>query len=128
MKYAVERVTEVKLGEKIDIYFVDVGERVYKSNSKNCRSKYKILKCKEFIDFVNEKVSKDKCSLDACFPEALNKARFQRSEMLCTKTLYSYVNLGFFNVKNSDLPIKLRLNKKKKMVRKNKRKLGRSIE
>lgn len=121
-------VTQVKLGEKVDIYFADVGERVYKSNRRNCRSKYKILKCKEFIDFVNEKVSKDKWSLDACFGEALNKARFQRSEMVCTKTLYSYVDLGFLNVKNSDLPIKLRLNKKKKMVRKNKRKLGRSIE
>lgn len=48
--------------------------------------------------------------------------------MVCTKTLYSYVDLGFLNVKNSDLPIKLRLNKKKKIVRKNRRKLGRSIE
>lgn len=48
--------------------------------------------------------------------------------MVCTKTLYFYVDLGFSNVKNSDLLIKLRLNKKKKTVRKNKRKLGDSIE
>ena len=48
--------------------------------------------------------------------------------MVCTKTLYYYVDFGFLNVKNSDLPIKLRLNKKKKIVRKNRRKLGRSIE
>lgn len=121
-------VTQSKLGEKIDRYFADVGERVYKSNRRNCKSKYKILKCKEFIDFVDEKVSKDNWSLDACFGEALNTDRFQRSEMVCTKTLYSYVDLGFLNVKNSDLPIKLRLNKKKKIVRKNRRKLGRSIE
>ncbi|MBU3107900.1 hypothetical protein [Clostridium gasigenes] len=45
-----------------------------------------------------------------------------------TKTLYSYVDLGFMNAKNSDLPIKVRLNKKKRFNRINKIKLGRSIE
>ncbi|WP_300383414.1 IS30 family transposase [Clostridium sp.] len=121
-------VTQVKLGRKIDRYLADVGERVYKSNRRNCRSKYKLLKCKDFIDFVNKKVSKDKWSLDACFGDAINTSRFQRSEMVCTKTLYTYVDLGFLNIKNMDLPIKLRINKKKRIVRINKRKLGRSIE
>lgn len=121
-------VTEVKVGQKIDRYFADAGERVYKSNRRNCKSKYKLLKCNDFIDFVNEKVSKDKWSLDACFGEALDTYRFQCSEMVCTKTIYSYVDLGFLNLKNTDLAIKLRINKKKKIIRINKRKLGRSIE
>ena len=121
-------VSQIKLGKKVDRYFAQVGHRVYTENRENSKSKYKLLKCKDFLEFVDEKVSKDKWSLDACFGEALNTGRFQRSEMVCTKTLYSYVDLGFLNVKNSDLPIKLRLNKKKKIVRKNRRKLGRSIE
>ena len=121
-------VSQIKLGKKVDRYFAQVGHRVYTENRENSKSKYKLLKCKDFLEFVDEKVSKDKWSLYACFGEALNTGRFQRSEMVCTKTLYSYVDLGFLNVKNSDLPIKLRLNKKKKIVRKNRRKLGRSIE
>ncbi|MDZ4956900.1 IS30 family transposase [Clostridium perfringens] len=121
-------VTQVKFGQKVDRYFANVGERVYNTNRSNCKSKYKLFKCKDFLNFVNEKVSKDKWSLDACFGEALTIGRFQRSEMVCTKTLYSYVDLGFMNVKNSDLPIKVRLNKKKRFTRINKIKLGRSIE
>lgn len=59
---------------------------------------------------------KDKWSLDACFGDSITNNRFQRSEMVCTKTLYSYVDLGFMNVKSSELSIKLRINKKKELV------------
>lgn len=62
------------------------------------------------------------------FGEALTTGRFQHREIVCTNTLYSYVDLGFINVRNSDLPIKVRLNKKKRFTRINKRKLGRSIK
>lgn len=121
-------VSQIKFGNKVDRYFAEVGDRVYTENRQNSKSKYKILKCKKFLDFVNEKVSKDNWSLDACFGDCIINNRFQRSEMVCTKTLYSYVDLGFMNVKNSDLPIKLRINKKKRVSRLNKIKLGRSIE
>lgn len=121
-------VSQIKFGNKVDRYFAEVGDRVYTENRQNSKSKYKILKCKKFLDFVNEKVSKDNWSLDECFGDSIINNRFQRSEMVCTKTLYSYVDLGFMNVKNSDLPIKLRINKKKRVSRLNKIKLGRSIE
>ena len=121
-------VSQIKFGNKVDRYFAEVGDRVYTENRQNSKSKYKILKCKKFLDFVNEKVSKDNWSLDACFGDSIINNRFQRSEMVCTKTLYSYVDLGFMNVKSSDLPIKLRINKKKRVSRLNKIKLGRSIE
>ena len=121
-------VSQIKLGKKVDRYFAQVGNRVYTENRQNSKSKYKILKCKDFLNFVNEKVSKDKWSLDSCFGDSIINNRFQRSEMVCTKTLYSYVDLGFMNIKNFDLPIKIRLNKKKRVTRLNKIKLGRSIE
>ena len=81
-------VSQIKLGKKVDRYFAQVGDRVYTENRQNSKSKYKILKCKDFLDFVNEKVSKDKWSLDACFGDSIINNRFQRSEMVCTKTLY----------------------------------------
>jgi len=48
--------------------------------------------------------------------------------MVCTKTLYNYVDLGLLPIKNIDLPEKLRRNTKAKKARENKKNLGRSIE
>ena len=48
--------------------------------------------------------------------------------MVCTKTLYNYVDLGLLPIKNIDLPEKLRRNTKAKKARENKKILGRSIE
>ncbi len=42
--------------------------------------------------------------------------------------LYNYIDLGLLRVKNSDLTLKLRHNIKLSKVRKNKKKLGKSIE
>ncbi len=56
-------------------------------------------------------------SIDACVGESIAQNRFSRHERVCTKTLYNYV----------DLPQKLKRNTKSTRVRKNKRKLGKSI-
>lgn len=48
--------------------------------------------------------------------------------MVCTKTLYNYVNLGLLPIKNIDLPEKLKRNTKSSNARKNRRILGKSIE
>jgi|GEM_PF-6207753 len=47
--------------------------------------------------------------------------------MLCTKIVYNYIDLGLMNICNIDLPIKVRINTKKKRTRKYKKVLGRSI-
>ncbi|MDC4246292.1 helix-turn-helix domain-containing protein, partial [Clostridium perfringens] len=44
--------------------------------------------------------------------EAIANGRFERYQMVCTKTLYNYIDLGLLDVKNTDLPIKLRRNTK----------------
>ena len=59
---------------------------------------------------------------------ALAHNLFKRSEMLCTKTLYNYVELGLLGIKNIDLPQKLHRRTKAKRIRERKRVLGRSIE
>ena len=48
--------------------------------------------------------------------------------MVCTKTLYNYIDFGLLNIKNIDLPKKLKRKTKKRLLHKNKKKLGRSIE
>lgn len=48
--------------------------------------------------------------------------------MVCTKTLYNYVDLGLLPIKNIDLPEKPKRNTKSSNARKNRRILGKSIE
>ena len=72
--------------------------------------------------------SECKWSLDASYGKALESGEFRRDEIVCTKTLYNYVDLGLLPIKNIDLPEKLNRNTKEKRVRENKKILGRSIE
>lgn len=67
-------------------------------------------------------------SVDVCFGNALQVGDFKRKEMVCTKTLYNYIDLGLLEMKNVDLPMKLRRNTELKRVRTNKHKLGTSIK
>ncbi|MBT8957845.1 IS30 family transposase, partial [Lactobacillus delbrueckii subsp. bulgaricus] len=67
-------------------------------------------------------------SLDACVGYALAKGIFQEDQVVSTKTLYNYVDLGLMDIKNGDLPEKVKHNTKTRRARVNKRILGRSID
>lgn len=47
--------------------------------------------------------------------------------MVCTKTVYNYINKCLLSIKNIDLPIKTVREQNKKIIRENKKKLGKSI-
>jgi transposase, IS30 family len=119
--------TQIKQGKYVQMYLADTGEANYKRNRLNsCRS-MKRLECSEFINYTVNQIKENSWSPDACFGEALQSGQFNRSEMVCTKTLYNYIDLGLLSVKNCDLPLKLRRNTKPSKVRKHKKSLGRSI-
>ncbi len=109
------------------MYFADTGEAIYKKNLLKSSRKYKLLECSDFIKYVVDKVKNHHWSLDECVGEALNSSRFSPSQMISTKTLYNYVDLGLLPIKNIDLPTKLHRNTKSTRVRNNKKKLGTSI-
>ena len=67
-------------------------------------------------------------SLDASVGYAKENNLFPSNEMVCTKTLYNYVDLGILPIKNIDLPEKLKRNTKSSNIRKNRKILGKSIE
>ena len=48
--------------------------------------------------------------------------------MLCTKTIYNYIDKGLMRIRNHNLPEKVSRRPKLKRVRENKKLLGRSIE
>ena len=118
---------QIKQGKEFNVYFADTGEAVYKKNRLKSSRKYKLLECSDFIKYVVDKVKNNHWSLDACVGEALHSSRFSHSQMICTKTLYNYVDLGLLPIKNIDLPAKLHRNTKSARVRHNKKKLGTSI-
>lgn len=112
---------------KVTRYKANVGEQQYKENRRNSRRQYKRLEVSPFIEYVEERFSEG-WSLDACAGEALESGKFLRNQIVCTKTLYNYVDNGLIRIQNIDLPEKLSRNTKAKKVRKNKRILGDSIE
>lgn len=110
-----------------EVYFPDAGQRIYEENRKNCGAKLKLDTAIDFIQYVENKILEDKWSPDVAWGYAKRHNLFG-DNMVCTKTIYNYIEQGLIAVKNIDLPMKMRLNTKTKRVRKNKRKLGLSID
>lgn len=122
-------VTQMKSGRTVfETYFPDTAQRRYEENRKACGAKLRLDNAIEFIRYAETKILEDKWSPDAVCGFAKRHSLFSNAALICTKTLYNYIELGFIGVKNIDLPMKVRLNTKKKRCRKNKRVLGRSIE
>lgn len=123
---------EIKRGtiklKKSQRYRAKEGQMAYEQNRKNSVRKMKIGECKEFIEYVEKEFKEEKWSLDACVGKAIKSGEFTRKEIVCSKTLYNYVDKGLIDIKNIDLPEKLRRSHKKRRIRENRKKLGDSIE
>ena len=127
IKNEIARGTVYLYNGKVARYKAKAGEQQYKENRRNSRRQYKRLEVSSFIKYVEEKFEKG-WSLDACTGKALETGKFRRDQIVCSKTLYNYVDNCLIGINNIDLPEKLKRNTKKEKVRKNKRILGDSIE
>ncbi len=125
---------EIKRGDvalytgNVHRYKAKAGQTAYAKNRLNCCRHYDYLSKAEFLAYVIKHFTEDNWSLDVCVGRALLDGGFTRSQIVCTKTLYNYIDLGLLDIKNIDLPEKLRRSRRKPVIRKNKRILGRSIE
>ena len=109
-------------------YKAKVGQAAYEKNREACCRHYDLLEKRAFIYYVEKHFFEDEWSLDVCTHRALKEGLFSREQIVCTKTLYAYADLGLLNIKNVDFPEKLRRSSKALRIRENKRVLGRSIE
>ena len=91
-------------------YFSDVGQRVYMEHRKNSRNPLKIAKAQEFIEHAEKQMLMNKLSPDAICGCARLEGKF--SEMVCTKTLYNYIDQCLLKTRNIDLLLKVKLNTK----------------
>ena len=128
ISYEVKRGTVSLYHGKQRRYKADHGQSVYQANRYHCGRKSDFLKKSDFIEYVNKHFSEDDWSLDVCVNRSLAIGEFSSNQTVCTRTLYNYVDQGLMDIRNCDLPEKLKRNTKIHRIRKNKRKLGRSIE
>ena len=128
IKNEIARGTVALYHGKVFRYKADAGQRQYLENRRSSTRKYRCLETAAFLQYVVKQFRQQGWSLDACVGNALLTGQFSRKEMVCTKTLYNYVDLRLLPVRNIDLPEKLRRNTKARRVRENRKNLGKSIE
>jgi len=124
----IKRGTVALYNGSVHRYKAKAGQKTYEDHKASSGRRYDFISKSRFMSYVTTHFFEDGWSLDACVGRALISGDFSRSETVCVKTLYNYVDLGLIDIKNHNLPEKLRRAPKKKANRTNKRKLGRSIE
>lgn len=123
-----KRGTVILYNGNVRRYKASVGQKTYEEHRRASCRHYDYLKKNDYLQYVTKHFFEDGWSLDACFGRALKEGAFTREQMVNTRTLYHYVDLGLLRIKNYNLPEKLNRNTRKHRNRMNKRKLGRSIE
>lgn len=65
------------------------------------RPQPKLVKVQAFIDYATHQISVDKWSPDIVVGQALKEGLFERSETVCAKTLYNYIDKGLIKDLNN---------------------------
>lgn len=107
-------------------YFAETGQLVYQKHRQACRKPYKLDQASAFIQHLEHALLEDKLSPDAVCGRARREGNF--TSVICTKTVYNYIDKGLLTVKSIDLPLRVRRNTHRHKCRKNRRILGASIE
>jgi len=121
-------VTQIKSNKIVNIYYPDTGQLAYEASRKNCGTKFKFLQCEDFLKHVTDLFFNKSQSLDAVCGAARRHKSFPQSQMVCTKTLYNYVDVGLLSIANIDLPLKVKRTTKPVRIRHHKKNLGTSID
>lgn len=112
-----------------ELYYAETGQIVYEKHRLKCRPQAKLFKVQAFIDYATHKISEDKWSPDIVVGRVLKEGHFERSEIVCAKTLYNYIDKGLIkDLNNLNLWLKLRRKTKSKKARDHRRVLGQSID
>lgn len=102
--------------EKISVYCADVAQEKYERNKRNKGPNLKIGNDHKLVEHIENKIKKEGYSPDAVIGE-IKAGKYKFKSMICTKTLYNYIDADLFlNISNKDLLVKK--NKKKRNYRK----------
>lgn len=112
-------------------YSPDIAQQRCEENLKVRGTQLKIGNDIKLANYIEEKIINEKYSPAAVIGEIKAKGlESQFNTMICTRTLYSYIDKGiFFKLTNKDLPVKANKKRRYKKVRTQKRaSAGTSIE
>jgi IS30 family transposase len=70
------------------------GQAAHEANRTRCHRPHRIVRCKDFTQFVVRQVREHRWSLDACVGYSRLYRLFREDEMVCTKTLYNELSAG----------------------------------
>lgn len=108
-------------------YFADAGQAAYVKSIGLRGGKYKLYRDYELLKYIEDKILNNKYSPDAILGQ-LKQREHPYQIMVCTKTVYNYIERGLMNVKNIDLLLKCRRKPKKQRILAHKRIFGDSID
>jgi transposase, IS30 family len=109
-------------------YFPETGQAVYVKNRINSRKTGKQYLASTFLHYAEIKILKDKWSPDAVVGYCQSQPQWQQESLVCTKTLYHYIDRCRLAARNIDLYLKVRRRTTQRRGRTNKKILGQSIE
>ena len=96
-------------------YFADAGQAAYVKSIGLRGGKYKLYRDYELLKYIEDKILNNKYSPDAILGQ-LKQREHTYKIMVCTKTVYNYIERGLMNVKNIDLLLKCRRKPKKQRI------------
>ena len=123
------RGTVQQLGRNLEPYtryFGDSGQRVYEHRRRNSHCPMKLVKAKKFVSFAVKQILTKHLAPDTICGLAREKGCF--TEMVCSKTLYNYIERGLLKARNIDLTLKVKRKQHRKGHPQHKRLYGLSIE
>jgi len=111
-------------------YSADADHQIYLRNRQNCRRRPKWLQCDSFTSWADDKMLHKGWSPDMVVGRAMKEKLFRADLILCTSTLYHWIDRGIMKTKNIDLLEKVSRKPRSESPkhRKNRRVLGPSIK
>ncbi|MBO2723450.1 IS30 family transposase [Lactiplantibacillus plantarum] len=110
-------------------YCPEAAQARYETNRQRCHRPLKLASVGDFIAYFTERFKVDGWSPDATVGYALKEKLYAPAEMVCTSTLYNYIELQLLEIRNIDLLEKTGRRVKRKANTTHKRILkGRSID
>jgi len=121
-------VPQIIAGKSIQSYFADTAQTIADASKMNIGRKPKFISCSSFLAHADKLMKEGRFSPDAVVGQARDLELFLPDDMVCTNTLYRYIDSGILMTRNIDLTLKMSRKPRNTQARINKRVFGKSID
>lgn len=121
-------VLQIVAGRSVLKYFAETAQTIAEKSWANVGRKPKFLSCSRFLAHADQLMKEENFSPDAVVGQAKDLELFSPEDMVCTNTLYRYIDSGMLETRNIDLTLKMSRKPHNTCARVNKRIFGKSID